>query len=478
MERIIEGNDSQERSIQDEASTVQVVQQAPPATSTSSTSVNSPSAMDPSRNSQQQTEHAANNDSNPQIEAVHMKTPYLAPSPSLAPPPPAQTFHSEKGEPEAKANLMPEEQMKKRPRCDPDNEVIHPDPLVTRAVSIDDESSELLQDDEVSKGNTSNTNASNSTNKYKVKKRKVLTFEQHFAELTEFKNTFGHWDVPQRFPDNPTLGGWCHNLRNAYSQLQRGQSTCMNLSAYRIDRLEKIGFKWKDTSRDLMFDKRFDELAAFHNKFGHCDVPKRYVGNSALGGWCCRLRQAYNKQRTGKKPGMNISAARIDRLEKIGFKWKDPSRNAMFEMRFAELAQFKNKYRHFNVPRLYGENAALGSWCHNLRTAYSQQNRGQKTCVNLSEERIGRLNSIGFMWTETVGNVTFDKRFVELTEFYLKFGHCNVPNSMYGENSALGYWCSEMRCGYNQFKIGNKPRVNMSDDQIERLETLGFKWKV
>ena len=70
-------------------------------------------------------------------------------------------------------------------------------------------------------------------------------FDRRFAELLEFKNTFGHCRVPQKYAENPSLGRWGCTLRAAHNKLQKGQTPGRAISRVHIARLEEIGFKWK-----------------------------------------------------------------------------------------------------------------------------------------------------------------------------------------------------------------------------------------
>ena len=162
-----------------------------------------------------------------------------------------------------------------------------------------------------------------------------IAFDKHVDELVEFKNEFGHCNVPHQYSSNLSLGQWCSNLRKAYKQLQKGQKANMNLSVDRIECLENIGFKWSIViSPRATFDERFNELVEFKNKFGHCNVPCKYAENMSLASWCVRLRAAYIRVQKEKKPKMNLSAERIERLDQIGFKWREPHRvNKRFDAR-------------------------------------------------------------------------------------------------------------------------------------------------
>ena len=203
---------------------------------------------------------------------------------------------------------------RKRARCDHDELDFHLDPPFRGVDSGNDAYSQSEED--ASKVSCSDER------RVKTTRRVLTTFDDRFAELVEFNNKFGHFNVSPKYTAVPGLGRWCGEMRYAYNKLQKGQKTGMNLSEVHVQRLETIGFKWKDTPRDVMFDKRCAEMTEFKNTFGHCNVPQRYPENRALGRWCSEMRYAYNKIQKGEKPRVNLSEAHIQRLEKLGLKWK------------------------------------------------------------------------------------------------------------------------------------------------------------
>jgi hypothetical protein len=152
--------------------------------------------------------------------------------------------------------------------------------------------------------------------------RKALVFEERCVQLLAFEDEFGHCNVPRGYADNPSLGSWCNNMRNAYTKIQKGMKTKLNLSQDRIERLEEIGFQWQGVDYDEAFEKRCHELMAFKDEFGHCNVPKRCANNPSLGRWCGNMRAAHTKIQKGMKADYNLSQDRIERLEEIGFKWQ------------------------------------------------------------------------------------------------------------------------------------------------------------
>jgi len=297
-------------------------------------------------------------------------------------------------------------------------------------------------------------------------------FDDWCKQLLQFKEEFGHCNVPRRYSRNKSLGYWCSKIRSAYKKIQVGGNPLCNLSPEMIERLEKIGFQWQVVDYDGAFEKHCVDLEVFKEEFGHCNVPVKYSKNKSFGNWCNNIRSAYKKIQEGRNPRCNLSQDRIERLEKIGFQWTNPIYFEEFEKRCFDLEAFKEEFGHCNVPRRYPKNTALANWCSNKRSAYKKiQQEGIKPSCSLSRDRIDRLEKIGFQWQVCDG--TFEKRCFELEAFKEEFGHCNVPVK-YPKNLSFANWCHAMRYSYKQIKKGLKPRYSLSPAMIEGLETIGL----
>jgi len=192
------------------------------------------------------------------------------------------------------------------------------------------------------------------------------------------------------------LGQWCSHRSHAYKKIQKGKKANYNLSQDKIERLEEIGFQWQGVDYDGAFEKRCLELIAFKEKFGHCNVPQRYAGNPSLGKWCQNVRTAHNKIQKGKKANYNLSRCRIERLEEIGFQWQGVDYDGAFEKRCLDLIVFKKDFGHCNVPGKYSGNSSLGQCCSDIRQAHKKIQKRMKTKLNLSQDRIKRLEDISF----------------------------------------------------------------------------------
>ncbi|GFH51519.1 hypothetical protein CTEN210_07995 [Chaetoceros tenuissimus] len=151
-----------------------------------------------------------------------------------------------------------------------------------------------------------------------------VTFEQRVEQLLEFKKVHGHVNVPQKYTLNPSLGRWCNNKRIAYREKKSGKVSKHAILEEHINRLNEIGFKWTIKNHDSTFEKRCVQLEAYKKMYGHCDIPRSFTADPSLRKWCENMRMAYSCIRQGKATRYNLPQSRIDRLEKIGFRWTTP----------------------------------------------------------------------------------------------------------------------------------------------------------
>ena len=68
--------------------------------------------------------------------------------------------------------------------------------------------------------------------------------------------------------------------------------------------------------------------------------------------------------------------------------------------------------------------------------------------------------------TSSIRQQRWMARFKELKRYKKTNGHCNVPT----KSGGLGVWVSNQRTNY-------KKAGKLDNDQISRLESIGFAWK-
>jgi superfamily II DNA or RNA helicase len=263
-----------------------------------------------------------------------------------------------------------------------------------------------------------------------------VTWDERFGELVAYKKRFAHCNVPKDWSENPHLGSWVANQRIRKAILSKD---C-------IQRLNQIGFIWD--ARDALWEEKFAELQAYKKAQGNCNVPQDWSEKPQLAEWVTNQRQF-------KKKG-KLSEDRIQRLDEIGLVWD--TLDASWEKMFAALVIYKDINGHCNVPHLCSKNPKLGKWVHKQR----QKRRNSQ----LSEERICRLDQIGFLWD--ILDAWWEEKFAELLAYKEINGHCNVPSHC--KNQGLGGWVTTQR---TVRKTGL-----LSEERIQRLNQIGFVWDI
>ena len=168
-----------------------------------------------------------------------------------------------------------------------------------------------------------------------------------------------------------------------------------------------------------LWDLRFSELCTYRTKYGNCLVPHNLSENLPLAKWVKRQRYQYKLKKDGKHS--TLTDERQAALDDLNFIWD--SHNAVWEERLSELIAFKEVHGHCNVPSTYTKNHSLSVWVQCQRRHYKQymeskrnNNGGEESSNNktstsstntsrsrMSEERVQRLESIGFVWKPRIG---------------------------------------------------------------------------
>lgn len=260
------------------------------------------------------------------------------------------------------------------------------------------------------------------------------TWVDRLEELANYKAEHSHCNVPT---SHGPLGDWAHNQR---ALRKRGK-----LSKDRVEKLDNLGFDWAIThgKRLNLWDGRYEELKEYRAQHGHSNVPQN---EGTLGKWVCNQRQARKK---GK-----LSEDRVRNLENIGFCWGRTQ--ALWIHRYNELRTYKAERGHCNVPH---NQEPLASWAESQRLNH----RNGK----LSEERVQKLDALGFDWSPPRIDPTWNRwneRLEELIKYKAKHHHCNVPFNQ----GPLGSWVYEQRRNYKKSKL--------SERRVQKLDGIGFEW--
>jgi hypothetical protein len=258
-------------------------------------------------------------------------------------------------------------------------------------------------------------------------------WEKGFRCLKLYLEREGHCRVPQGHKeDGSPLGSWVATQRNGKD----------SLSQERLQRLDELGFVWDQFSEQ--WEEGFRYLKLYLEREGNCRVPTKHKEDgSPLGQWV-------SHQRRGKD---SLSQERLQRLDELGFVWD--AFTEQWEEGFRHLKQYLEREGHCRAPKGYKEDGFnLGAWVNNLR-------RGKDSP---SQERLQRLDEIGFIWDPHTEQ--WEEGFRHLKQYLGREGHCRVPKGYKEDGSPLGQWVSTQRKG----------KDSLSQERRQRLDEIGFVW--
>jgi len=261
-------------------------------------------------------------------------------------------------------------------------------------------------------------------------------WEEGFAALLKFHKREGHCLINLSQTENGVkLGRWVSN--------QRHQNKA-RLTKDQLMRLDSLGFSWDPIAEQ--WEEGFESLKKYQKREGHCRVPATYSESSSkLGMWVVR-------QRIKKR---ELTTEQVKRLNSLKFCW-DPL-SEQWEEAFSALKKFHEKEGHCLVPQTFEvKGLRLGTWVSSQR----------KIKIHLTHSQLSRLNSLGFSWDPLTER--WDENYAALQKFQKRERHCRVPQSHQEDGLKLGIWVS------NQRKI----KARLTQNQIERMNYVGFLWKL
>lgn len=269
------------------------------------------------------------------------------------------------------------------------------------------------------------------------RRAKYLTWEESYQKLKTFYQKHGHCQVKQTSQEGTQLGSWVQMQRNYY---HKGL-----LTPAQINHLEQLEFDWKIKYQTTPWEVRYQQLIQFKSTYGHCKVFTNRKEYRQLAAWVIWQRK---KKREGK-----LLPEREALLDEIGFFWKID----IWQDHYQDLKKFKKIHGHCRVPRFPKDTRwkSLGRWVMEQRARYRHN--------ALSKSQLTKLSNIGFTWNVRVE--MWQKSYQQLTEFYNRYGHCEVQKGR-SSNNNLRVWVTNQQ----------KNKANLSEAQITQLNDLGFKW--
>jgi len=374
---------------------------------------------------------------------------------------------------------------------------------------------------------------------WSVVKTEPKSWDERYKDLLEFKARNAHLRV-SRDPKSPDsgLGEWLHTQRSYYKKNPSYFDVDDRIGRLESIGFE-WNAEWRSYKK---WDERYDQLAEFRRVHGNCNVPavpqldnlfpggggegaeavavaspaeatagqdgaeasaradahpmdmltarkrpKEVNDKIAFSSWVQRQRDEYRLWKVGRK--CKLDKVRVKKLEDIGFDWGEDK--AVFRInhgallipwdtRIDQLDHYKSKNGHLNIPSVYRGLDGLAQWASNMRAFYRMRKRGEKLPHPVSSEQFEQLTNMGFDWNidkaAGIRRTAWEERYNQLLAFKAIKGHTRVPQ-LWRDNPQLANWVNDQRRQYMYRNRGIKKHA-LTDDRIEKLESVGFEWKV
>jgi hypothetical protein len=201
------------------------------------------------------------------------------------------------------------------------------------------------------------------------------------------------------------------------------------------------------------------------------------AGEAARSKW----RVVENVDDAAKPSSTKRRKGNADTLKEVGGTSKKKTMTHIdgWQHKFELLCAFQRENGHCRVPQRYiVASVRLGAWVKTQRRYYQNYKKGKVASIN-AEERLARLNSIGFVWSMKASMLesdTWQAKFKLLCAFQRENGHCRVPRSFIVHSLRLGAWVNGQRNRYQNFKKGKVAPV--TEERIAQLHSIGFEWSM
>ena len=191
-----------------------------------------------------------------------------------------------------------------------------------------------------------------------------VQWEERVLELIQFKLRKTHCNVPAKWKPNPDIAAWVWRQRVQYRRYRQDQPSV--LTTQRICLLADLGFEF---------------VALDHHGQPIDDVDSKHFMSA-------EMSKLQNAKKTSKKGIKGTPKSRF----KEG-KWLES---------LAKVVKFKEENGNCNVPRKWKRDPTLGEWVHFQRRQFRLRQLGRRN--HMTDERIRKLEAIGFEWSRGTSN--------------------------------------------------------------------------
>jgi len=271
-------------------------------------------------------------------------------------------------------------------------------------------------------------------------------WECSYRAAYEYYRENRHLDVPAKYvtEDGIRLGTWIQRLRFTGN----GTMKKTTLSEEQVKRLDAIGMIWSDRN-ERQWDRYFERVKQYYQQHGNLSIPKNCeVDGLKLGNWFSHQKSEY---RAGR-----LSERRSGKLREIGIDKETGS----WEYKVVLVRKYLREHNTRHISQdVVVEGVWLGKWLAVQRKALE--------AGKLKPEQVKLLTGIPM---RTKKEDLWEQAYEQACAYYKTYGNLNISRTYVTDTGyRLGHWVSRQR----QLRRDGC----LSDEQIRRLEAIGFVWE-
>lgn len=287
-------------------------------------------------------------------------------------------------------------------------------------------------------------------------------------ELQDFMATHdGRY--PKNNSQNPNelrLAKLIQNIRQAYKKIQNKEKPHMRLSGDAIDKLKDINFIWvanrkgveRESSEDwfmIFYDNLKKFLKDNNGRYPSGDSKNAY--EKKLGDQVQKIRRTYK----GKQGGVKLKGWMIQKLDEIDFIWEVDWFPEFYENLKLYIKDHDGKYPSKGSENK--EHRKIAEQISDIRQAYNGNGE-----TKLTQERIDKLDNLGFIWDWFADFCEDLKLFIEEHN-----GKYPTQHSKDKDEVKLAKTVGRIRAAYNN----GDQTITLNDERMEMLKAINFQWK-
>lgn len=274
------------------------------------------------------------------------------------------------------------------------------------------------------------------------------------------------FDIVNNFENLASIGTIRSEMHEAARSLrkQRRESEIVTQDLVIEEQVENSVALFRKLEQTLQntWESFYGEAADYYHKCGNLLVPRRYVTENGvqLGIWIATQKAVHADSRKG-----TLTPEQIYRLEAIGMVWENRL-EVQWTLGLQHAWSYFNKYANLLVAYGYQseDGFPLGRWISYLRS--------RKKIGALPLERVEQLETIGMVWDAYTAK--WELGFEHARAYYRRYGDLKVPAAYKSPDGfALGSWI----VGQRKLKSPTKSCVPLTQEQIDRLDSIGFQWE-